>query len=70
MDRYPDDILNLQTIQGFVDAVAKECKHHRTQREAYEAVEERYNDHFGRYRYACYENFIKQRAKSYKRRKK
>ncbi len=50
-------IIQLVSIEGFIDAFWKEVKNHRTQQEAYEAVESEYEGIFGQRRYSHFNSF-------------
>ena len=52
-----DDVNKLVSRQGFINAFWQELKNHKTQVAAYEALEEKYELHFGQRRYADYNSF-------------
>lgn len=54
----------LGTNQGFFRYYFEQLKHHRTQIECFNMVNDRYFDFFGEYRYSCYNSFRRQLKRS------
>ena len=55
-----DDIERLKklgTTDGFVDIWRDEIKNHDTYNDAFESVNQEYEDAFGRPKYSCYQSF-------------
>ena len=64
---YPEEILRLNTVAGFIQAVYDHTTPDGTQLCAYESVEQVHERYFGRRRYEDYIYFISARSKYYRR---
>lgn len=64
----PERIKMMNKPSGFDELFTKELMHHRTYKEAYEALETEYKGVFGERRYKNYESYRKARSRRLKAR--
>lgn len=57
MEKYPKNILKLQTFQGFLEHYQKTLRFTRTYKQAYEETEDEHIKYFGKRKYSDYRSF-------------
>lgn len=67
MEKIPKNILKLLTKQGFIEHYFRICFDYDTNRDAYEAVEELYQEWFTKRKYSNYESFSVVKNRSLKK---